>query len=66
MNANGTITENMSGLCLSTSGDINTPGSNVWLFHCNGSPGQKWAYDQVGVCALVAGLVLRESRVKHG
>lgn len=44
MNANGTITSLMSGLCMGAHDGGKTAGTNVELETCTGDNGQKWIY----------------------
>ncbi|EGD77165.1 beta-glucosidase [Salpingoeca rosetta] len=46
INANGTITELMSGKCLDRSQYGTSPGTQVWLYHCTGVYNQNWIYNK--------------------
>lgn len=56
MNANGTITELMSGKCMDVAQYSLDPGAQVWQYHCTGAANQQWklvpvtgGYNIVGV-----------------
>ncbi|MFE9637199.1 ricin-type beta-trefoil lectin domain protein [Streptomyces sp. NPDC006463] len=50
--ANGAIFNPVSGRCIDLGNYDTTPGHQLWLFDCNGSPAQTWTIPSLGTAPL--------------
>ncbi|MET9839532.1 LamG-like jellyroll fold domain-containing protein [Streptomyces virginiae] len=50
--ANGAIYNPVSGRCIDLGNYDTTPGRQLWLFDCNGSPAQTWTIPSLGTAPL--------------